>query len=153
LERLYWSDIPIVLQRCLLALAALTLLAMSLFFATRYREAVKEAEAAKAREASYEQALHPYVARFKRGTTRGEIEGYLREQGVKFSHSCCMGVSHDAWDTLIKVGEEEPIRFCSEQYVFIGFEFVSKRARKVWDAQDTDTLTVVRLYKEHSGCL
>jgi hypothetical protein len=153
LERLYWSDIPIVLQRCLLALLSLALLAVVLLCGVHYRQALRETEAAKAREASYQQALQPYVSRFKRDATRGQVEGYLREKGVKFSHACCMGVSHNAMDTLVKIGEEPPPRFCSEQYVYIGFEFVSDRVDLMPNAYDTDTLTVIRLFRLSEGCL
>jgi hypothetical protein len=152
LERLYWSDIPVWLQRCVVALLAFVLLAVVLLFGMRYRAAVKEARAAEAREITYQQALQPYVARFKRDTPRGEIQRYLRENGVKFTHLCCMGVSHNAMDTLVKIGEEPPPRFCGEQHVYVGFEFVSTRVDWMPKTHDSDTLTVVRLFRFSDGC-
>ena len=152
MERLYWSDIPTFLQRCAQIILALAVLAVVLFFGFRYRSAVKEARAGETREAAYQEALRPYVARFKRDTPRGEVERYLRDNGVRFSHLCCMGVVHNAMDTLVKIGEEPPKRFCSEEHVYIGFEFVSPRVDLIPNAHDTDTLTVVRLFRLSDGC-
>jgi type II secretory pathway pseudopilin PulG len=137
-------------KRWLLLILALSLLLPLIAFGVRYRQSGRQAQE---REAAFQQALQSYAARFKRGTTRREIEAYLRESGTPFSHLCCMGMNHSAWDTLVKIGEEKPARFCSEQYVYIGFEFVSDRPGVMPEAEGSDTLTSVRLFRPSTGCL
>lgn len=110
-------------------------------------------EQARRRAAAYEATLREYSAVLKRGMTRKTVEDYLRKQNAGFTHSCCMGASHNAWDTLVKIDEEKPPWFCSEQYVYVGFEFVSDAPHRFPEAHDSDTLTVVRLLRRSTGCL
>lgn len=108
---------------------------------------------ARRREAAYEATLREYSAVLNRGMTRKTVEDYLRKKNARFSHSCCMGAAHNAWDTLVEIGEERPPWFCSEQYVYVGFEFVSEGQHQPWEAHDADTLTVIRLLRRSTGCL
>ena len=106
-----------------------------------------------AREARYAAAVYDYAHRFLPGSTRKQIEDSLRHEGTDFFHSCCMGANHNASDTLVKIGEDPAPWFCSERYVYVGFEFVRDHKGGHAEARESDPLTSVRLYKQSSGCL
>ena len=97
-------------KRWFLLILASSLLVPLIVVGLRYRQSVRQAQE---REIAFQQALESYAARFKRGTTRREIEGYLRDSGTPFSHSCCMGTTHNASDTLVKIGEDKPPRIAA----------------------------------------
>jgi hypothetical protein len=105
------------------------------------------------REAGYAAAVEAYARRMAPGLTREEVEHQLRAEGKEFFHMCCMGVNHNAFDTLVKIGEESPPWYCSEHYVYVGFEFVSNGTHDVPEARDADRLTTVRLFKHLTGCV
>lgn len=66
---------------------------------------------------------------------------------------CCMGSSHNAYDTLVKIGDERAPWYCSEHGVYVGFGFVAHGSHKFPEAHDSDTLTSVRIFKWLTGCL
>jgi hypothetical protein len=132
------------------AVVVLTIvIAMAIFWGKRRSRAAEEA----AREARYAAAVYEYSHRFLPGSTRKQIEDALRQEGTEFFHSCCMGANHNASDTMVKIGEEPVPWFCSERYVYVGFEFVRDHKEGVAEARESDPLTSVRLYKQSSGCL
>jgi hypothetical protein len=67
----------------------------------------------QARQAYYESVLRSYTGTFKPGATRTQVENYLRNNGKEIMHMCCMNATHDASDTLTKIGEERPPWYCT----------------------------------------
>jgi hypothetical protein len=106
-----------------------------------------------AREAGYAAVVADYANRLKPGLTRAQVEQQLRAEGKEFHHMCCMGASHNAFDTLLLIGEESAPWYCSEHYVYVGFEFFSEGTHRFSEALPSDKLVDVRLYKQLSGCM
>jgi hypothetical protein len=132
------------------ATTALTIVIALVFLRLERRDRAAETAA---REARYAIVVDDYSHRFLPGSTRKQIEDSLRQEGMDFFHSCCMGASHNASDTLVKIGEESPPWYCSEHYVYVGFEFVRDHKAGDAEARESDPLTSVRLYKQLTGCL
>jgi hypothetical protein len=90
------------------------------------------------------------------GVTRKEVEAYLSSNGRTFWRMCCMPPVEGgwAWDNLTKIGAEPPPWYCSEHNVYIGFAFISRGPRLADpSANDTDTLTGIRIFHRPEGCL
>ncbi len=108
---------------------------------------------AKQREAGYHAELGAYSAALKPGTTRMDVEAFLRRKGREFTQMCCMNHSKNAYDDLIRIGTERPPWYCSAQNVYIGFEFVSSGSHQFPEAHDSDTLKSVQIFHWLEGCL
>ena len=107
------------------------------------------------RRAHYESMLRSYTKAFKPGATRTQVETYLRNDGKQIVHMCCMNMNttHNAYDTLTKIGEERAPWYCSEHAIYIGFEFSGQGPRSFPEAHDSDLLTSIRIYPWLTGCL
>lgn len=115
---------------------------------------VREKRAAQKREASYQSSFQRYSELLKPGMTREEVEGYFRVMNLKSQRMCC--VSHDsgAWDDLVQIGKEEAPWFCSENNVYIAFQFAAQDDRHAMPVADpADTLKVITIYRRLEGCL
>jgi hypothetical protein len=132
-----------------LAVAFLIVLAIGVAWV---RQRQLERAAAK-REAGYAAAVEAYAQKFAPGLTRKQVEHQLHTEGREFFHMCCMGAAHNAFDTLVKIGEESPPWYCSEYYAYVGFEFISDGTHDFPEARDADKLTTVRLFKHLTGCV
>jgi hypothetical protein len=111
-----------------------------------------KSEARKKREAVYESTLQAYSQNLKAGLTRKEVEEYLRAKGTGFTQMCCV-LERSAFADLVKVGEEDAPWFCSENYVYIAFEFAATEPHKSFKSYDSDGLKKVSIYRELGGCL
>ena len=107
----------------------------------------KRAESLAAQcEASYQATLRSYSQALRLGSTRKDVESYLRSTNKSFRQMCCMeGSGKNAWDDLTS----------SEHNVYIGFEFVSAGTHSlpVSPADELDTLTKIRIFYWLEGCL
>lgn len=88
---------------------------------------------------------------------RGEVEAYLRKQGMKFMQMCCVERG-SYWDDLVKISEEGHPWYCSEHYVYVAFEFTSSEPNVPWKAErwrphDSDVLKEIKRYDMLGGCL
>lgn len=121
-------------------------------------------QAQRSREAAYQQALRSYDQMLKPGTSRKDVEDYLRARNTSFEHMCCVDVERlsdrASWDDLVKIGQEKPPWFCSENYVYIAFQFIDHnpptgigQTTGDWTADDLDTLKSVSIYRQLGGCL
>jgi len=57
------------------------------------------------------------------------------------------------WDALVKIGEESTPWFCSENNVYIAFEFNPKSHGEQSDTNDSDVLKRVSLFHQLEECL
>jgi hypothetical protein len=111
------------------------------------------------REAAYQMTLHSYDQVLKPGTTRGELEGYLGARNTPFERMCCVDAARlserASWDDLVKIGQEKPPWFCSENYIYVAFQFIDHVPPTVSakTADDLDTLKSVSIYRQLGGCL
>lgn len=91
--------------------------------------------------------LMTYRSAFKPGTSRTEVEDYLRQHGMPYERSCCeRGVFSDR----SKIGELPPKWTCRNWNVYLDFKFQSADAADV--ARGADRLTKIDLY-ENGICL
>jgi hypothetical protein len=130
------------------------MLTVVFFAATGAAACIHSAEQARRREAAYQAKLASFSKALKSGTTRKDVEGYLRENGYEFRRMCCMNHSgKNAWDDLTQIGKEPHPWYCSEHSVHIGFEFVSDGSHQFPEAHDSDTLKGIQIYHSFDGCL
>jgi hypothetical protein len=119
-----------------------TVIVFSLWFVQNVRERRKMAQ----REANYQTVLATYADKVKPGMTREEVEQHLEIDGRHFRQMCCVAnyrrehVSFvgTSWDDLVKVGEESTPWFCSENDVYIAFEFNPKSRGELADTNGSD---------------
>ena len=86
------------------------------------------------------------------------MEDYLRAKNIAFQQMCCVDSSELAtrasWDDLVKVGTEPAPWFCSENNVYVAFQFTDHAQRKgVPKADNLDSLKAVTIYRWLEGCL
>src|SRR5690349_15575622 len=86
--------------------------------------------------------LLAYRSALKAGTSRAEVEDYLRQHGMPYTRSCCQrGVFSDR----SKIGELPPNWTCKNWNVYLDFQFQNDNHAEV--AGGTDRLTKVDLYE------
>jgi cytosine/adenosine deaminase-related metal-dependent hydrolase len=113
---------------------------------------VSRAEAKKKREAAYQSALQAYSRNLRPGLTRKEVEDDFRTRHISFGQICCVE-DRSAFADLIRVGQEDAPWYCSENYVYIAFEFTAVEPHHPLKAYDTDSLKTVTLFRQLGGCL
>jgi hypothetical protein len=133
----------------ILVLAAAGLLALG----------IRNGQAKRKREVAYQAALGSYTQVLKPGMTRKEVEDYFHGQNISFKQMCCVEATElskrKSWDDLIKIGEEATSWFCSENNVYLAFQFVDdgKQQTNGWKADDFDTLKSITLFHWLEGCI
>ena len=91
--------------------------------------------------------LLEYRSALKPGTSRTEVEDYLRQKGLPYTRSCCEpGIFSDR----SKIGELPPHWTCRNWSVYLDFQFQSTGDADA--ASGTDRLTKIDLY-ENGQCL
>jgi hypothetical protein len=132
----------------------LSILAVLAGAAVRYawsKHEQKKQEAAYRREVGYQLALHSYTGVLTVGMTRKEVEGYLQTKGVRFSKLCCVD-EKSAYADITKIGQESAPWYCSEQNIYIAFQFASEAGGSV-SADPSDTLRKITIFPRLEGCL
>jgi Na+-transporting NADH:ubiquinone oxidoreductase subunit NqrC len=126
-------------------------------FGLRY---VIEERAQRRREVDYQKTLRSYSELLKTGMTRKQVEEYFSAKKVVFRQLCCVsvkefsrGVYDNTYDDLVKIGEEDVPWFCSENNVYIAFQFLGPQKDSLPGAEATDTLKDVTIYHKLDGCL
>jgi len=109
-------------------------------------------ELQKKREAAYQSALQAYAQELKPGMNRKDVENYLRAKGVGFRQMCCIE-QWGAFADLVKIGQEKAPWFCSENYVYVAFEFTSAGLKPDLHPADADTFKMARIFRQLGGCL
>jgi len=112
------------------------------------------------REVEYRKVLLTYSQVLKAGMTRKQVEDYLSSQHVPFRQMCCItakelsgGVFDHAYDDLVKIGQEDSPWFCSENNVYVAFQFFGSKPQALPEAALSDTLRDVSLHQWLEGCL
>jgi hypothetical protein len=103
----------------------------------------------------YSDALTP-------GTSRAEVEAFIRSRHENFAQMCCVGsVPRNAWADLIKLGERTSPSLkwpCDRTNLFVAFEFAEEPPRSQFNvsqvkAADNDKLISVSLFEQPQPCL
>jgi hypothetical protein len=63
------------------------------------------------------------------------------------------GVYDNAYDDLVKIGQEDVPWFCSENNVYIAFQFLGSQKNSLPRADTSDRLKDVTIYRKLDGCL
>ncbi|HEY2470581.1 MAG TPA: hypothetical protein VGI45_22495 [Terracidiphilus sp.] len=95
----------------------------------------------------YLSTLMAYRSVLKPGTSRAEVEDYLRQKGMPYARSCC---EPDVFSDRSKIGELPPHFTCRNWNVYLDFQFQGSNHADV--ARGTDQLTKIDLY-ENGQCL
>ena len=100
------------------------------------------------RERQYSKAVDRYAAVLKPRVSRGDVERYLKSNGIEFSQECS-GCS--TLIDLVQVGMEERGWLCSQQNVYAAFRFAPAEIHDPLKARESDRL--VRISKRKTVCL
>jgi hypothetical protein len=92
--------------------------------------------------------------------TRKQVEEYLSAKHLLFRQLCCVsvkefsrGVYDNSYDDLVKIGQEDVPWVCSENNVYIAFEFLGSQKDSLPRAEPSDKLKDVTVYHKLDGCL
>jgi hypothetical protein len=99
------------------------------------------------RDATYRQALTRFQGDLRLGTTRGDVETYLKSRQVVYARSYEGGSG--TWSFITKIGEEPSASIvCASWSVFITFDFLSSENKHLGaDPLPNDTLKRIRIEK------
>jgi hypothetical protein len=144
-------------SKVLVIIAAIAVVIFGLWSVRELRERHKAAE----REINYQTVLAKYSSALKPGMTREQVERHLQSGGTRFKQMCCVadfrGQHVNAigagWDDLVKIGEESVPWFCSENNVYIAFEFNPKSNGELADTNGPDILKRVSVFHQLERCL
>ena len=143
--------------KVLMIVAVVVLIVFGSWRGQHLRERRKAAE----REAQYQTLLAKYTSELKPGMSREQVEQYLQINGKRFSQMCCVANFRgehasfigSSWDDLLKIGEERTPWFCSENNVYIAFEFNPKSHGERPETNSADILKRVSVFHHLEGCL
>jgi hypothetical protein len=132
-----------------------------MFFGLWLVQHVRERHKAAEREAYYQTILAKYTSELKPGMSREQVEQRIQSDGKWFGQMCCVAnirgqytSSVEAgWDDLVKIGEESPPWFCSENNVYIAFEFNPKSPGELSKTNASDILKRVSVFQRLEVCL
>jgi hypothetical protein len=132
-----------------------------MFFGLWLVQHVRERHKAAEREAYYQTILAKYTSELKPGMSREQVEQRIQSDGKRFGQMCCVAnirgqytSSVEAgWDDLVKIGEESPPWFCSENNVYIAFEFNPKSPGELSKTNASDILKRVSVFQQLEVCL
>jgi hypothetical protein len=113
-------------------------------------------QAEKTRAAAYQAALNSFSAALQPGTSRHNVETYLRLKRTSFQRICCIDVK-SAYADIVKIGEENTPWYCRAHSVYIAFQFaaatIPDERVKAASQGPSDPLQAVTLYSPIEGCL
>jgi hypothetical protein len=92
--------------------------------------------------------------------TRTQVEDYFKHKNISFSQTCCVSVKRfspgaydNAYDDLVKIGQDEAAWYCSEYNVYIAFQFLGSVKNGSPNSDPSDKLKDVTIYRRGEGCL
>jgi hypothetical protein len=144
------------MRRCYLYLA-IVIAVLVVAFGLRH---VFQERARQRREVEYQRVLRAYSEALKTGMSRKQVEEYLSANKLSFRQLCCVsvkefsrGVHDNAYDDLVKIGQEDVPWFCSENNVYIALQFLGSQKDSLPGAEPSDRLKDVTIYHKLEDCL
>jgi len=145
------------MRRRLLYLAIALIAALAVGWRVHH---VIEERTQKRREIDYQKTLRSYSEVLKTGMTRKEVEDYLSTKKIRFRQMCCVttkefsrGVYDDTYDDLVKIAQEDVPWVCSENNVYVAFQFLGRDKNSLPTAEPSDILKDVTVYHWLEGCM
>ena len=122
-----------------------------LLLAVAVRSSIR-ATARRKRETGYSKTLQAYAQALHPGMTRKQVEDYLRSKNTRFNwvFGGFSSATGSQFADLVKIGEEAAPRYCSEEYVYVAFEF---EAVENDHQSESDVLERIEIHRPDSGCL
>jgi hypothetical protein len=115
---------------------------------------VIDKRAERKRQAEYEAVLKEYSGALKSGTSRREVESYLRLRGRSFRQMCCVRVRRNAYADFVAIGVEKAPWYCNKYNIYVAFEFETTEPHGISpDARDSDRLESTALFPWLEECL
>jgi hypothetical protein len=122
---------------------------------------VQDRHAKAERERRYQAVLAQYAVELKPGMTREQVETYLHINGKGVRQMCCVAsfkgeyVSLDqaAYDDLVRIATESAPWVCSENNVYIAFQFNPKSQSESSNTNGSDILKRISVFHQLEGCL
>ena len=106
------------------------------------------------RDRSFRSALKKYSSELKLGSSRKEVEDYLRKHGVVFERCCMTFDERSAFTDLVTIGRENTPWYCDEHLVYVALDFAATELPHFLEtAHDSDVLKEVKLSRQAAGCL
>jgi hypothetical protein len=106
------------------------------------------------RQALYQSILSQYSTTLRPGSQRGEVEAVLASQGLAFQQTCCLlRNKQNAPEDIVKIGSEPKPWYCSENDMYLVFEFESPPGPTVREINASDRLRRVALAPWFGNCL
>jgi hypothetical protein len=118
-------------------------------------ESAVEKRADQKRHAEYQSLLSEYSAALDPGTLRSQVEAILASRGRSFQQTCCLlNENRNAFEDLVKIGSEPKPWYCSENDMYLVFEFDSVRDDPQFpNARPDDRSRRIALSPWLGGCL
>ena len=137
--------------------AAVAVIATGVWFVQFMRDRHEQAK----RESGYQTVLAEYTVELKSGMTREQVELYLQTNEKRFKQMCCVAnfkgeyVSFDraGYDDLVKIAEERAPFVCSENNLYVAFEFNPKSQGELSHTNGSDILKRVSVFRQLEGCM
>jgi hypothetical protein len=105
------------------------------------------------RQLEYRNITNMYSEALKAGSTREIVEAYLRSHGKSFQQSS----GHtNAWDDLVRIGQERGPWYCDEVNVYVVFVFDGPdrlAKNELPSSKGNDNLVDVELLERAEGCM
>ena len=103
---------------------------------------------AKRNDEQYQTTLKQFRTTLKPGTSRGQVEEYLRQRGMPFERTCCKpGIFSDR----ARIGKRPSKFVCSDENIYLEFKF-NNDPQQAAVARGSDVLKKIDIV-EHGICL
>lgn len=111
--------------------------------------------AQRERDLGYQSALQKYRDDLGSATTRDDVERNLQSKNVKFRQLCCVDNENSAYSDLVLIGKEDPPWYCSENNVYIAFQFGASEGpeSRPPSSAGVDVLKAITVYQKLDDCL
>jgi len=113
--------------------------------------------AAARRERTYHTEIQQYKDELKLGSTRTQVEDYLKTKSAAILHTCSPGCDDDPEATAapdyVLVGKGLAPLYCSAELVFIDFEFEAVDRHEKGSLRGSDKLKSINIRRAWHDCL
>lgn len=113
--------------------------------------------AQRKRDLGYQLALQKYRRDLRSAATRSDVERYLQSRNIQFRQLCCVDNEPSGFSDFVLVGKEEVPWYCSENNVYIAFQFDGTERRAFYQYSPpragSDRLKAITIYQKLDNCL
>ena len=110
-----------------------------------------------AKDEAYASALKAYKDELRLGTTRAEVDTYLKTKNVAVENTCSPGCSDNpratAAPVYVLIGKGKPPWYCSAELVFLDLEFDAVPPRQGRSSLASDKLKSISIRRAWRDCM